>query len=218
MLETISGDRIRHELELMLREALPERMLRRADELGVLAALQPSLKADAWLQAKFQTARAVYPSTEEASAMYLCLLFHRLALDEVRQLMNRLNFKSLVGRVLQGSLELEGKSAALSLPGLKPSDIYGLLNKYPLQAIQANILAQDSGVVQSRLRLYLERLRYVKIALDGCDLQQMGISPGPRLGHLLAALHKAKLDGEVNTREDEVVLMRGWLQSSGHST
>ncbi|MFC1966600.1 CCA tRNA nucleotidyltransferase, partial [Chloroflexota bacterium] len=39
MLDTISGDRIRHELELVLREEFPEKALRRATELGVLPRL-----------------------------------------------------------------------------------------------------------------------------------------------------------------------------------
>jgi len=41
MLATVSGDRIRHELELALKEELPEKILRRADELGVLARVHP---------------------------------------------------------------------------------------------------------------------------------------------------------------------------------
>ena len=39
MLDTISGDRIRHELELILKEELPEKTLRRAEELKVLTRL-----------------------------------------------------------------------------------------------------------------------------------------------------------------------------------
>ena len=57
MLDTISGDRIRHELELILKEEFPEKVLRRAEELGVLTKLHPALKGNGWLAEKFKQAR-----------------------------------------------------------------------------------------------------------------------------------------------------------------
>ena len=56
-LKTISGDRLRHELELVLKEDLPEKVLRRAFETGVLAKLHPALKGDDWLAETFEAAR-----------------------------------------------------------------------------------------------------------------------------------------------------------------
>lgn len=212
MLNTVSGDRIRHELELILHEAQPERMLLRADELAVLAALQPPLKADAWLAAKFDQVRHVASSPAQVSILYLCLLFYRLRREEADQLASRLKFTRYVGRALQASLELKEKLASLAQPDLKPSDIYGLLPKYPAEAIRACALAQSSGLAQDRLVLYLEKLRYVKTSLSGNDLQQMGVSPGPRLGRLLAALHQAKLDGKAATKEEEIALVHSWLR------
>ena len=46
MLDTISSDRIRYEIECILREGYPEKILRRAEELGVLAKLHPALKGN----------------------------------------------------------------------------------------------------------------------------------------------------------------------------
>jgi len=46
MLDTISGDRIRYELECILQEEFPEKILRRAEELRVLAKLHPALKGN----------------------------------------------------------------------------------------------------------------------------------------------------------------------------
>src|SRR4030043_497632 len=49
MLNTISGDRIRHEMGLTLKEEEPEKVILRAEELGVLAKLHPLLRGDDWL-------------------------------------------------------------------------------------------------------------------------------------------------------------------------
>ena len=45
MLKTVGGYRLRHELELVLKEKEPEKILVRADKLGVLKELHPSLKS-----------------------------------------------------------------------------------------------------------------------------------------------------------------------------
>jgi len=58
-------------------------------------------------------------------------------------------------------------------------------------------------------------LRYVKISLDGEYLKQMGIPPGLRLGEILRALHDAKLDQIVKTREEEEELVHRWLSQGG---
>ena len=57
MLNTISGDRIKHELELILKEDKPELVLQRSGELGVLRQLHPSLKGNGWLSEVFIKAR-----------------------------------------------------------------------------------------------------------------------------------------------------------------
>ena len=68
MLDTISSDRIRHELDLVLKEAQPEKVLRRAKELKVLSRLHPALKAGHTLSARFQRAREVVsPESQLAS-------------------------------------------------------------------------------------------------------------------------------------------------------
>ena len=58
-------------------------------------------------------------------------------------------------------------------------------------------------VVAQYLDLYLNKLRYVKPLLAGKDLIKLGIPAGPKIGDILSALHRAKLNGEVHTRKDE---------------
>jgi len=56
LLDTISGDRIRYELECVLNEKMPEKILRRAGQLGVLERFNPPLKSNGWLAEKFKQA------------------------------------------------------------------------------------------------------------------------------------------------------------------
>ena len=78
MLDTISGDRIRYELECTLKEKRPEKVLRRAEELGVLAKLHPSLKGNSWLAERFGQARQLTSSNPPPLRLYLALLAYSL--------------------------------------------------------------------------------------------------------------------------------------------
>ena len=91
LMKTVGGYRLRHELELVLKEKEPEKCLLRADELGVLKELHPSLKADDWLAIQFQKARQ---SGKANPDYYLGLLAYRLRDDDLRQITKYLRFST----------------------------------------------------------------------------------------------------------------------------
>ncbi|HLB27793.1 MAG TPA: CCA tRNA nucleotidyltransferase [Dehalococcoidales bacterium] len=207
MLETISGDRIRHELELVLKEGLPEKVIRRADKLGVLAQLYPGLKGDGWLARKFAAARKFSAPNVPVAELYLALLAYRLNAEEAEKLISRLKLSKLQARTLTESNSLKAELGALDEPILQPSCIYTVLIDYKPSAIITNYLATDSQAVKKNIKLFLNKLRNIKPALTGNDLQKMGIPPGPRMKGILHLLLEARLDGEVKDRRGEVELV-----------
>jgi tRNA nucleotidyltransferase (CCA-adding enzyme) len=211
MLDTISGDRIRHELELILNEEQPERTLHRAEALGVLREIHPSLSGDGWVAERFAQARQL--ATAPSLSLYLSLLIYRLNGEESEGLIARLNIVGGAARILRQVLRLKADLPTLASPSLPPSGIYRVLKRYSAEAITACALACDSAAVRSRLELYLSDLRRVKLFLNGEDLKEMGVVPGPRLGKMLKALHEARLDNRVNTREEEEALVRHWIDT-----
>ena len=50
----------------------------------------------------------------------------------------------------------------------------------------------------------LENLGALKPSLSGTDLIANGVRPGPVMGRILRQLKKARLDGTVSTREEEL--------------
>jgi tRNA nucleotidyltransferase (CCA-adding enzyme) len=202
MLDTISGDRIRHELELILEEKQPELVIKRLAELGVLPRISPSLKGDGWVAEKFDKARRLKKPTQLPS-LYFCLLIYSFSERGIEQFLARLNISAKLSRAMRDTLRLKTSLPLLDKPALKPSEIYYLLREYEPVAIQANALASESTTAQHHLQLFLTKLRYVRTALDGEELKRLGIPAGPEMGKVLQILHKAKLDGEVRTRADE---------------
>ena len=91
MLRTISGDRIRRELDLIFKEEIPEHVLKRMAELDLLGLLHPSLKGNGWLSNKYSEARRQARQGNQA-LLYLCLLVYNLKDDELKQFTSFLNF------------------------------------------------------------------------------------------------------------------------------
>ena len=202
MLDTISGDRIRHELEHIFEERLPELVIKRLGELGVLHRINPSLKSNGWIAEKFEEARRLKKSAQLHS-LYFCLLIYSFNEAEIEQFLDCLTMPARLSRIMRDTLGLKAGRSLLDKPSLKPSDIYYLLREYEPIAIQANAVASESVTVNHRLQLFLKKLRYVRTSMDGEGLKGLGISAGPEMGKVLRILHKAKLDGEVKTKEDE---------------
>ncbi len=205
MMDTISGDRIRHELELILKETRPENVLERAQALGLLQRVHPSLKANGWLRRRFELARSM---SAPSVTLSLALLTYQLRREEMEDLIARLRVPGRAATVMRDTCRLKADLPSLDDPGLLPSSIYRRLQGYSPASVLAGAIASDNSAARDWLHLYLERLRHVKTSLDGEALQQIGMSPGPRLGEMLGALLQAKLDGRVKTRADEVEFVR----------
>ena len=202
MLDTISGDRIRHELELILKEDRPESAIQRLGELKALARIGPCLRGDGRIAGQFESARGAQKPAQ-LPWLYFCLLIYECNEREVEQLIARLHTSAQLTRAMGDTVRLKDRLHLLDRPALKPGDIYDLLHVYDRLAVQAHAIASESTAVHEHLQLFLTRLHLIRPLLDGDGLKRLGIAPGPEMGRILQALHRARLDGEVRTRSDE---------------
>ncbi len=202
MLDTISGDRIRHELELIFREKYPEKILNSLDKLNVLQYLNPHLKAGRRLANNFNKARLLV-SANQLLSLYLCLLIYPLEEKDTEQFARRFKIPAKQTRLLLDTLRIKKQITLLSDPCMKNSEIYSLLCNYTPLSIQANIIASNSERARGNLNLYLRKLRHIKPVLTGEALQKLGIPIGPEIGKTLQFLLKEKLDDKAKTRQQE---------------
>jgi tRNA nucleotidyltransferase (CCA-adding enzyme) len=211
-LGAVSGDRVRHELERILEEEMPEKALRRADELGVLKTLHASLRCDDWLRETFTSARErSLPETFPRPELYLALLCYRLTSEESEKMIACLRLPRLTARALRETMKVKEKIRELSTTGLAPSQIYKLIHGYSITSLTANSLAAGSATAAEHIELYLSVLRRVNPALSGDDLKKMGVPEGPIIKELLETLREARLDGKVTHRAEEEEVVRGRL-------
>jgi tRNA nucleotidyltransferase (CCA-adding enzyme) len=212
LLRRVSGDRIRHELELIFREEEPERALCRLDELDALSHIHPDLECDRWLSDRYRVLRERLDpeewglESEDLVFVHLALLAYRLDQEQVQAFSERLR----VTREVEEDLLLV-QNLRQRLPDLldlnRPSEMYHLLQPYPARVMAVVWVAADSEVAQERLRRYQTTWRFVEPELTGDDLKAMGLKPGPLFGHLLRELRDARLNGKVKTQEEERALV-----------
>ncbi len=224
LLDRVTGERLRHELELILDEAEPSAILERLAELGVLRRLESGLRYDRWLTEKLHQAwlvfhgdqtsadegaetwpedRALTPFPVEQKYLVLALLTYRLTRPQLARFVSRLKFSQEVVRYLQEVKALRARAWRLDKPNLKPSRVYRLLHVYSARALAAFAVALDSPVARDNVLLYLNRLRWVRLRIGGHYLKKEGIPPGPVYREILNKLLYARLDGKLRTAVEE---------------
>ncbi len=213
MLNRVSGERIRHELELILAEDAPERALCRLERLGVLRQIHPALTCDRWLALRFRIARArLSPEGWGLKAqglrfVYWGLMVYRMEPGAIREVTARLRFPRSEADALARLPDL-WRALPEVAEARRPSEIYRLLEPYPGPLLAIAWVAETDRKVRSRLHRYQTVYQNVAPILTGEDLKAMGLRPGPLFGRLLRALRDARLDGTVTTREEEEALVR----------
>ncbi len=202
-LGTISGDRVRNEIDLHLREHAPEKGMARLADIGALARVGLPWNDGAWLARKFAQARRAAAPDALLPEIYLGLLTYSMSPEEAAAALRHLNFPRATDQALRDVGPVKAMLVELARPALQTSAAVHMLEGFQPAALQTCAFACDDEAARERLRRYLAEWRYVKSALDGHDLARLGVTQGPRMGQLLKSLRNARLDGQVRSREDE---------------
>jgi tRNA nucleotidyltransferase (CCA-adding enzyme) len=207
VLGEVTGTRIRHELELVLREGTPEKTLRRAEQLGLLRPVAQGLKFTVKEAAAFALARERYGTAPQLPLVYLGIMFGGLGQEALEQVVAYLRPTRLMAQVMRETAALKNLDLGPADLGPSPSRVDTALRGYALPSLMAAACTRDA-VTAEQIELYLDVLRHVKTALNGKDLLVLGVPEGPRMKEVLDALREARLDGKVTTREEEEDLAR----------
>jgi tRNA nucleotidyltransferase (CCA-adding enzyme) len=215
MLRRITGERLRNELTLLLREPEPERALLILQERGILAAIHPALSFDVSLAAAFQAARTAwdeFPASVDAlEDIYWHLIAAHLPLDEVADVCERLVFGRRLTDSMTAAAGLAQEPGLLAEAEIRPSQIAAHLDDMPeLALVTGWLLLADRP--RERIRRYLEEWRHIRPAADGNTLKALGLPTGPRYSEILERLRAARLDGEIRSDDEERQLLDDLLR------
>ncbi len=221
--EALSGERLRHELDLMLAEERSAAMLARLHELRILDEALPLLPWEVDLldlpgelnqpePAYWKDVPDLLHVPRRVGLGYLVWL-GRLEEWQVFSLAARLDFAASLRDAL---VALSGLTKHLpGLAGASPSRVVEQLEGVPLLALCAAWI-RSRGPEKQLLASYLERWRYIRPHTDGNNLIRRGLEPGPAFKVILQRLRSAWLDGEIKSQEEETRLLDELINQMGN--
>ena len=91
---------------------------------------------------------------------------------------------------------------------IENSRIYRELVPFRIELVLYMMAAAKSETVRKAISHYCVHLRFIQPTLKGRDLRAMGLQPSPRYRQVLDAVLDQKLNGHLETREEELVFAR----------
>ncbi|HRQ23083.1 MAG TPA: hypothetical protein PLF42_06595 [Anaerolineales bacterium] len=203
VLSGLSGERIRHEFDLILDEENAPQTILRVANLGLLKAIHPSFPPFNPHYADFLDMDVNLDIPADRRMMGYMLWLMDEPEQEVISISRRLDFNTELTHAVWGAAQLKW-----SLPFLKDSKpsvwTYALEKLPPLSVYAVYLVSRENALLS-----YLSMWRHVKPHTTGDHLIARGLEPGPKFGEILSKLRAAWLDGEVVDKEGEEDLLNG---------
>jgi tRNA nucleotidyltransferase (CCA-adding enzyme) len=214
----LSGRRLFLELKLILSEQEPLKAIQRMSEFDLLKVISPRIKLTPEMSAVMEEIRGVLSwfnllyldERYDAWKVYWHGLTTGIDHDGLKELSTRLQLvhseeQGLIGPRLGLSHAME------QVERLQEEDnhtLYTLLSQYDNETLLYSMAKSKSQKAKRNISTYFTKLKGTKTLLRGRDLKNMGMQPGPLYKEILDTLLKARLEGAVNTREDEMKYVR----------
>jgi tRNA nucleotidyltransferase (CCA-adding enzyme) len=208
VLVDLSGERLRHEFDLIFEEQAPSSMVEMLKNFGLLSVIHPALTIADHKQLSKLTDKPAESFDEFAMPDILSfkqtvgwvLYLVNLSNQDIEAMAQRLAFPALLTKAA-----LAATSLSRNLPSFKdwkPSQWTLHLDELPFLSVYIVWLVSSS----QSLHKYLTNWQYVKSFTTGDDLKKLELEPGPKYKEILTRLRAAWLDGEVKTKEGELKL------------
>jgi tRNA nucleotidyltransferase (CCA-adding enzyme) len=198
LVRELSGARVREELYAIFAEAEAERALTRLDALGV----------GKRTGMRFVPRRGLLARLHELSDRYgLALPDPHLGLLAIDAPPGKLDELMVDGRVARSVGDAHRETADLHrrlADAATPAEIVEAIEAAGPDTPLFTLALTDDA----KLRDYFERLRAVRLEVDGDDLAALGLGESPRVGEVLAELRRQKLNGRLDGRAEELAAAR----------
>jgi tRNA nucleotidyltransferase (CCA-adding enzyme) len=197
-LDTVSGPRIGAELRLLAREHDRVNALLGLRELG----LDRAMHAGFGLQDAALAGRALelLPSDGRPDRLVLAVAARHVPAAELVRLLEAQAFEADDRDVILAAVSRADELASALAGAETPSEIAAAVSGASAELVA---LAGALGP-EHPAREWLERLRHVRLSIDGRDLLAAGVPEGPAIGRALRAALAAKLDRRACGREQEL--------------
>ncbi len=213
-LTNLDRRRLGRELELILSEADPGPALKRLDEFHLLPFIHPKIILSPRHHQVFTRIRQVrdwlgltFPDKSGlAWFIYLMALTDRLWGPELTELAEALGLKKKEVQILAEDRPLADRLVRehQKTKSFLPSLIYDLFSGLSWPAILFVMAKTENQALAQAGAAFLTSYRQIRPQVTGRDLLAQGWPSGPEMKAILEQLRRARLDGLVNTKADEL--------------
>ncbi len=205
IVDLLSGARMRNEFELILEEPKRAEILRETENLGLLAAISTGLRIGS------RSLEIMESGTSTRFEDLLALSTFGMTHEEAGQVALRFDGPEMWTESIKGNPKLADIVAVLDRSDIRRSEVAEILDSVPLQSIRAYIAAGPPLPRRDRMIDYIDKIRFERPEITGDDLIVAGIQEGPVIGKLIDIVRRARLDGQVKTKQEELELAKSRL-------
>lgn len=197
-MDTVTRTRVGNELRLLVREPDPVDALARARAIRLDRAIDPDFGLhDPELARR---ALSLLPEGGRPDRLALAVAAASMSGPALAELLDDMGFEAGDRDVIVAAATRAEEIAHALAQATRPSQIAQAAADAPEELVA---LAGGLGPAEPA-REWLDRLRGVRLEIDGDDLLAAGVPQGPAIGRGLRAALDAKLDGRISGREQEL--------------
>ncbi|CFX94292.1 Aldolase-type TIM barrel [Syntrophomonas zehnderi OL-4] len=221
MLGRLSYKRILAELILILNEKDPVPALERIRGTGVWKYLLPEIDVD---DVSWKTIKRVpvvmgwweeqyYSRKIKPWLIYIVVFFAQLSFEQVEAEMQRYPFDRYAKGCIMDSLGIPALAEDISRRSyLSPSDLDKMIASVTNENLIYLLLCIKDEEAWDRVARYLDLKDKIELEVNGYDLLELGLKPGPIFKEILDELYYLKLDEKIHNYEDEVNTLKQWIE------
>lgn len=213
--DAVSRERIGFEFDILLKEKNFAGILKRMLNLGILEKIYPEIElTDKTLEiienidnnVSLLQKNLQFNENIDKILLYILLLHYNMDGEKVPGSVSKMRLERDFKRELTSLINTRDKSLPmlLSKEGASNYDIYLAFKDASIEVLAALYFMNESHVVHEGILKYLNSLRCIKPCITGKDLIKLGIRPGPEFGEILQGILREKVNGKINTFEDEL--------------
>ena len=206
--------RLAEELRLCLSEADPARVLERLEKLGVLKALHPDLRLKGKLGDRvtlgLEFAKAYPDLLDKEDSWLIPVLVIGSSLKEKSASELRAKFG---WEQIEWPYDVHQVLGRISRPELRPSQVADYLDPLSGKLLIVFSTLSSHEVMRQRLRTYVEEHRSMKCPLNGHEIINSGVKPGPEISLWQKRLLGALRDEEISDKASAQTWLSQQLQT-----
>ena len=223
--QRLSGKRVFAELRLILSEENPTPAIVRLQDFDLLKVIHPSIEVTDSLIDLFTSIKKVVAwydllflgESYKKWAVYFTGLIQSCNAETTADICRRFELAPRL-QALFGKERFAAEKRLAALERSPKADnrfVYRELSAFRIELVLYMMAAARSERVRKAISHFCVHLRFVQPILKGRDLRNMGLPPGPRYREILEAILDRKLNGHLETREEELNFARQLIDSHG---